>query len=91
MTTANWLTLILSVAGVAVTWGSFQVRVRILEARVAQLEKELGKSREAQGARVGEAEQRLSALEGAAGIVAPRPRRTRGVPVPDPVDPDEST
>ena len=66
MSTANWLTLIGTIAALAVMWGELRVRVRLAERLLDQVQR----GREKQGERLGVVEERLAMLEGAA-----RPRR----------------
>ncbi len=77
MTTANWLTLIATALALAVTWGGLLVRVKMLEGRV----RDLDRGREKQGARIGVVEERVAALEGAAGgELRRRLTSPRGIP-----------
>lgn len=73
MSTANWLTLIAAVVGPAFTWGAMQARLKVAERKVEALER----SREKQGERIGDVEERVATLEGATGAHRVR-SRTRG-------------
>lgn len=82
MTTANWITLIITLVGLAATWGGVIVRVKLVEVKADRTADSLEKSRDKQGERIGVVEERIATLEGAAGVV-PQGRtrtRTRGVP-----------
>lgn len=78
MTTANWITLLVTLAGLAATWGGLLVRVKVAESKVDTLDK----GRERQGARIGDVEERIAMLEGASGVTRTR-RSTRGIVLPE--------
>lgn len=87
MTIANILTLALSlavsVAGVAASWGAIGARLRSLEARLKQTERDARESAKGQGFRLGDLGERLAVVEDRAGVGRPR-RSTRGLAVPEP-------
>lgn len=59
MSAANWITLLLAVVGVAVTWGSFTTKVGHLQETIGEMKSqliELKASRERTGERLGKLE-----------------------------------
>ena len=54
MTTANWITIIIAILGVAVTWGQTTTVVAGLREQLRDLKAEFNRSREAQGERLEE-------------------------------------
>ena len=65
MTTANWITLLIAILGVAGTWGALLVRVKMVEGKASKTADDVALSRERQGQRIGAVEERCAALEGA--------------------------
>jgi hypothetical protein len=76
VTTANWVTLIAALLGIAVPYGGFLARLKIVEAKASKMADELTSSRERQGGRIGVVEERCAVLEGA--IFQRARSRTRG-------------
>jgi hypothetical protein len=81
MTTANWITVLVTLVALAVTWGEVRARLKAVEKLAAKAASDVEKSRGQQGARIGGVEDRIARLEGAYGVRAPR-RSTLGVGVP---------
>ncbi|MEO7827200.1 MAG: hypothetical protein ABIR60_08675 [Allosphingosinicella sp.] len=92
MTTANWITLIVSLVGVATTWGGVQARLKQVEAKneqmadvVEKIREELQTSRGSQGGRLGVVEEKVAhwigVLEGSGLLRRKRvPTAAAGVP-----------
>lgn len=83
MTNANWITLIVTLVGIAATWGGLLVRVKVAESRLREFER----GREKQGERLGVVEERVASIEGTLMISPETPRkraRTRPIPVAEP-------
>jgi hypothetical protein len=63
MTTANWITIIIAILGVAVTWGQTTTVVAGLREQLRELRTEFNRSRESQGQRLEEAAKELTAIQ----------------------------
>lgn len=63
MNTANWITLLVTVVGIAATWGGLLVRVKMVEDRARKTADDVASSREKQGERIGEVEKRIAILQ----------------------------
>lgn len=93
MTTANWITIIIAILGVAVTWGQTTTVVAGLREQLRELRTEFNRSRESQGQRLEEAAKELTAIQTALATrqeFERRPSRAfraMGEPPPDRGDP----
>ncbi|MFL5381307.1 MAG: hypothetical protein ACJ8GN_02150 [Longimicrobiaceae bacterium] len=65
MTTANWITIIIAILGVAVTWGQTTTTIAGLREQLRELRTEFNRSRESQGQRLEEAGKELTAIQAA--------------------------
>lgn len=52
MTTAQWISIIVTIAGIAVVWGSLKNEVGNIKTTVQELKSEFNRSREDQGKRL---------------------------------------
>lgn len=85
MTTANWITILITLVTVGAGAGGALVSARIGTERLKALEKAFTHHCEKEGLRAGEAEQRIATLEGGEPRAPTRSgRRTRPIPITPP-------